>query len=82
MSTTVGKKGRLGDSKMPAKASPGVKTRFKAGSLTATKTVKKAGAKSPASYILSAPKGVRTLSHRTIKQAVERAFLKRYGANG
>ena len=35
-----------------------------------------------ASYILSAPKGPRTVSHRQIKTAVEKVFRERAEANG
>jgi histone H1/5 len=42
---------------------------------------RKAIAKKAATYILSAPKGARTLTHRKIKQAVERVFEGRYGAD-
>ncbi len=45
------------------------------------KKAPRADASKAASYILSAPKGARTLTHRTIKQAVERVFEARYGAD-
>jgi hypothetical protein len=34
------------------------------------------------SYILSAPRGARTISHRQIKTAVEKVFRERAEANG
>jgi len=34
-----------------------------------------------ATHILSAPKGPRTLTHRSIKRAVEKVFAERYGTN-
>lgn len=63
-----------------------------AGKTTARKvasgktTARKAAARKPAAkkgetYILSAPKGPRTLTHRQIKQAVEKVFEERYGAD-
>jgi hypothetical protein len=38
-------------------------------------------AKSKASYILAAPKGSRTVSHRRIKEAVEKVFRERAQPN-
>ena len=43
--------------------------------------VRKAAPKTAASHILSAPKGYRTLSHRTVKKAIEEIFEERYGAD-
>ncbi len=37
---------------------------------------------SAASYVLSAPKGPRTISHRRIKEAVEKVVRERHVANG
>lgn len=92
MSNMVRKTTRIAAPKMAAKPSSGAKTRFKAPSVTKTKKVLKAGVggkkvirktvvKKAASHILSAPKGARTLTHRKIKQAVERVFKERYGAD-
>ncbi|MBV8915029.1 MAG: hypothetical protein JOZ05_18565 [Acetobacteraceae bacterium] len=41
-----------------------------------------AGKAGPTSYILSAPKGARTVSHRQIKTAVKKVFRARAEANG
>ena len=43
------------------------------------KTAKKAA--KGAGYILAAPKGPRTVSHRRIKQAVDKVFRERSGAD-
>ncbi len=48
----------------------------------AVKAARAGTAGSTASYILSAPKGARTLSHRRIKTAVEKVFRERAEANG
>jgi hypothetical protein len=45
------------------------------------KPAKKAATARAKPVILSAPKGVRTLTHREVVQMVERAFAKRYGTN-
>jgi hypothetical protein len=45
------------------------------------KPASKRVAKSAATYILSAPKGARVLTHREIKRAVERVFEDRYGTD-
>jgi hypothetical protein len=45
-------------------------------------TAKKASArKAAAPHILAAPKGPRTVSHRRIKQAVDKVFRERSGAD-
>jgi hypothetical protein len=82
MSSVVRKTARISASKTASKASSGAKTRFKTPSVT--KTIAKAGAerklviKKAASHILSPPRGARTLTHREIRQAVERVFEERY----
>ena len=54
----------------------------KAAPKSAKSAAKASSRKAAGSYILSAPKGPRTLSHRRIKQAVERVFQERDYANG
>jgi hypothetical protein len=49
--------------------------------VTSRKAASKRVAKSAATYILSAPKGARVLTHREIKRAVERVFEERYGTD-
>jgi hypothetical protein len=50
---------------------------------SAAKPTPKVAAKSTgASYVLSAPKGPRTVSHRRIKAAVEKVVRERHVANG
>lgn len=71
MSTMIRKTARTNARKTASKPSSGAKTRFKAPP----------AAKKAASHILSAPKGARTLTHREIKQAVERVFEERHGAD-
>lgn len=62
------------------------KVLFKAGAAVKKvtkprKSAKATAAKKAAAYILSAPAGHRTLSHREIKKAVEKVFEERYGTN-
>lgn len=52
------------------------------GKATARKAAaRKLAAKKAGTYILSAPKGPRTLTHRQIKQAVDKVFEEHYGAD-
>jgi hypothetical protein len=44
-------------------------------------TSKKPAQRPAASYVLSAPKGPRTISHKQIKQAVEKVFRDRLAGN-
>jgi hypothetical protein len=53
--------------------------RWVAKSAVSRKAASKRVAKNAATYILSAPRGARVLTHREIKQAVERVFEERYG---
>jgi AhpD family alkylhydroperoxidase len=84
MSTMV-RKPRIAARKAASKPAPDAKTssatkksvRAHAGGKV---VVKKAAAKA-SSYILSAPKGARTLTHREIKQVVEKVFKERYGTD-
>ncbi len=57
------------------------KTAIKTRAASAMKPAKKAATARAKPVILSAPKGVRTLTHREVVQMVERAFAKRYGTN-
>lgn len=53
------------------------------GSKSAKSAASKASSRNIAgSYVLSAPNGPRTLSHRRIKAAVEKVFRERAYANG
>jgi hypothetical protein len=52
-----------------------------ASSTISRKAASKRVAKEAATYILSAPRGARVLTHREIKQAVERVFEERYGTD-
>lgn len=54
-----------------------VKPRVRKTAAKKARTVKGAVAKASSPQILSAPKGVRTLSHSAIKQAVEKVFASR-----
>lgn len=80
MSIAVHKKNRIVAAKNAPKGSGRVAsaTERRAGDQTA---VKRAAAQKAASHILSAPKGPRRLTHREIKEAVERVFVRRYGAD-
>lgn len=51
-------------------------------SATHRKAASKKAAQKAATYILSAPRGARVLTHREIKQAVEKVFEERYGTDG
>lgn len=80
MSTVVRKTSRIG---VPRAASeqPSGNVSFRTKKETGSKAaVKKPAVQGAASHILSAPRGARTLTHREIKQAVDRVFVKRYGA--
>lgn len=75
--STAGTK-RLGQKRLTAPRIAGAKTQPKS-----TKSAAKTSSREAAgSYILSAPKGPRTLSHRRIKEAVEKVFQGRDYANG
>jgi hypothetical protein len=50
--------------------------------LTAKAPAGKSTNKTVGSYVLSAPKGPRTVSHKRIKEAVEKVFRERPVANG
>jgi hypothetical protein len=92
MTTKARKPARTG---APTKASvpfsSGAKKRFTASPVTKKNVLNKAAvgkkaiagkaAAKRATYILSAPKGARTLTHREIKQAVEKVFEEHYDQN-